>query len=176
MAGRGERLGRLYKKCEIHVYCLWVFWGLFVYFVFNIWMPSCFSNTFNTILGLLKYLKEFVKQQWILSQRIAYMVYQWIVHAIYAVMFYVLQEYSIFNALSMSQHCETEKPAVEFQGCLLLRAQIPSFLRLALIWMGNAASAALLSPWDGWLAHFFSSLLKGGPVPCTPILIIHLLM
>lgn len=79
-----------------------VFW-LVCLFVFNIWMPSCFSNTFNTILGLLKYLKEFLKRHWILPQLITCMSYQRIVHATYAVKFYVLQGYSIFNALSVAK-------------------------------------------------------------------------
>jgi len=41
MAGGGERLGRLEGE------------------VFNIWMPSWFSNIFNVTLGFLKYFKEF---------------------------------------------------------------------------------------------------------------------
>lgn len=114
------------------------------FFVLYIWMLSYFSNIFNAILGLLKYLKDFLKRHWILSQCITCMVYQWIVHAIYAVMFHVLQRYSVFSSLCVAKSvCHSTVKWKSWQ------------------WDFKAAYLLLMGPDDPPLSGWFY-LLSGG--------------
>lgn len=164
----GERLQRFHRKLDINVYS--------GFFVLYIWMLSSFSNIFNAILGLLKYLKDFLKQHWILSQRITCMVYQWIVHAVYTVMFHVLQRCSVFNSLSLAKSVchstvkwKSQQWGFKAAYLLLMGPDNPPLSGwFYLLSGGNSESALLVSLGEG-CPHTRSALFLKVDLPSDPL-------